>query len=120
VLPYVVIEVREYVDGSGRSPYGVWFDSLNAEAAARVAIALTRISLGNLSNVRSIGSGVSECRLNFGPGYRIYFGRDGEELLILLGGGAKKRQQRDIRAAIDRWEDYKRRKKESRGIDKRF
>jgi len=105
-----MIDVREYVDRRGRSPYATWFDSLNAEAAAKVATAVTRISLGNFSNVEGIGSGVFEYKLDFGPGYRIYFGKDGETLVILLGGGTKKRQHRDINAALANWQDYKRRK----------
>src|ERR1700687_1163880 len=74
------------------------------------ATALTRISRGNFSNVESVGSGVFEYKLDFGPGYRIYFGKDGETLVILLGGGTKKRQRRDINAAHANWQDYKRRK----------
>jgi len=105
-----MIDVREYLDSSGRSPYAAWSDSLNAEAAAKVATALTRISLGNFSNVEGVGSGVFEYKLDFGPGYRIYFGKDGGTLVILLGGGTKRRQQRDINAALANWQDYKRRK----------
>ncbi len=105
-----MIVVREYLDGSGRSPYTAWFDSLNAEAAAKVTTAVTRISLGNFSNVEGVGSGVFEYKLDFGPGYRIYFGKDGETLVILLGGGMKQRQQRDINDALANWRDYKRRK----------
>ena len=105
-----MIVVREYLDRSGHSPYAEWFDSLNAEAAAKVATAVTRISLGNFSSVEGVGAGVFEYKLDFGPGYRIYFGKDGETLVILLGGGTKKRQQRDISAAIAAWQDYKRRK----------
>ena len=70
------------------------------------------LSQGNFSNVKSVGSGVHESKIDFGPGYRMYFGKDGERLVLLLGGGTKKRQQRDIAAAIDRWRDYKRRKKQ--------
>jgi len=110
MVPLTMIDVREYLDIGGRSPYGEWFDGLNAPAAAKVAIALTRIAQGNFSNVKSIGSGVHECRIDFGPGYRIYFGKDGDRLVILLGGGTKKRQQRDIQAAITLWQDYKKRK----------
>jgi putative addiction module killer protein len=69
-----------------------------------------RISLGNFSNVEGVGSGVFEYKLDFGPGYRIYFGKDGETLVILIGGGTKRRQQRDIIAALANWQDYKRRK----------
>jgi putative addiction module killer protein len=104
-------EVREYLSRSGRSPYAEWFDGLNALAAAKVAIAVTRIGQGNFSNVRSLGSGVHECKINFGPGYRVYFGEDGRSLIILLGGGTKKRQQRDISDALATWQDYKIRKK---------
>jgi putative addiction module killer protein len=75
-----------------------------------VATAVTRISLGNFSSVEGVGAGVFEYKLDFGPGYRIYFGKDGETLIILLGGGTKKRQQRDINAALASWQDYKRRK----------
>jgi putative addiction module killer protein len=105
-----MIGVREYLDRQGRSPYKAWFDRLNAQAAAKVATALTRLSLGNMSNVKGVGSGVFELRVDFGPGYRIYFGKDGEHLVILVGGGTKQRQQRDVNAAIASWEDYKRRK----------
>ena|SRR6202166_4701722 len=105
-----MIVVREYLDTKGRSPYAAWFDSLSAQAAAKVATAVTKISLGNFSNVEGVGSGVFEYKLDFGPGYRIYFGKDGETLVILLGGGTKRRQQRDINAALANWQDYKRRK----------
>ena len=63
---------------------------------------------GNLSNSRSVGSGVHEFRIHFGPGYRVYFGREGDALIILLGGGVKARQQRDIEMARRLWADYKR------------
>ena len=69
---------------------------------------------GNLSNVKSVGSGVMEYRVDFGPGYRVYFGRDGDVVVILLGGGTKKRQQRDIESARERWVDYKQRRKTER------
>jgi len=105
-----MIVVREYLDSSGDSPYAAWFDSLNAEAAAKVTTAVTRVSLGNFSNVEGVGSGVFEYKLDFGPGYRIYFGKGGETLVILLGGGTKRRQQRDIHTALANWQDYKRRK----------
>ena len=109
-----MIEIREFLDTNGRSLYGAWFDSLNAQAASKVATAVTRISLGNFSNVEGVGSGIFEYKLDFGPGYRIYFGKDGDQLVILLGGGTKKRQARDITAAVANWQDYKRRKQESK------
>jgi len=75
-----------------------------------VAAALARIQQGNFSNAKSVGAGVHEYRVDFGPGYRIYFGKDGECLVILVGGGTKKRQQEDIKMALARWQDYKQRK----------
>ena len=105
------MQILEYLDAAGDSPYRDWFESLNAQAAAKVTVALTRIELGNLSNVKGVGAGVQEFRIDFGPGYRVYFGKDGDRLVILLAGGAKSRQQKDIAAAQKRWADYKKRKK---------
>jgi putative addiction module killer protein len=107
-----MIDLREYLDPSGRSDYAEWFDALNAQAAARVATALTRLVQGNFSNVKGVGSGIFEYKIDFGPGYRVYFGKDGDHLLILLGGGTKKRQQGDISNAIGKWQDYKKRKQQ--------
>lgn len=84
-----MIEVLEYLDASGHSPYAEWFDRLNAPAAAKVATAVTRLAQGNLSNLKGVGGGVFECKINFGLGYRVYLGKDGERLVILLGGGTK-------------------------------
>jgi len=112
MLPLVVIEVREYVAADGSNPYRKWFNSLNAQAAAKVAMAATRMEQGNLSSAKGVGAGLCEYSIDFGPGYRVYFGRDGDRLVILLGGGTKKRQQEDIRRAQALWVDYKRRKKE--------
>lgn len=85
-----MIEIREYLQAAGRSPYARWFHSLNAQAAAKVTAALVRMEHGNLSNTKSVGSGLLESKINFGPGYRVYLGKDGERLIILLGGGTKK------------------------------
>jgi putative addiction module killer protein len=106
----MVVVVREYLDSSGRSPFARWFDGLNAAAAAKVTTALTRMEAGNFSNVKGVGGGVYECRIDFGPGYRVYFGKDGDTLVILVAGGSKKHQQEDIQTAHGRWKDYKRRK----------
>lgn len=70
-----------------------------------------RLGEGNLSRVKSVGEGVLECRIDWGPGYRVYFGRDGGMLVILLTGGSKKRQPQDIERAKSLWSDYKRRRK---------
>ncbi len=103
-------DVREYVDAAGRSPFSKWLRDLNAQAAAKVTTALERIAGGNLSNVKPVGAGVLEYKIDFGPGYRIYFGRDDDRLVILLAGGTKKRQQADIEKAKAHWTDYKKRK----------
>ena len=110
MLPLPAIQVREYLDLDGHSPFAAWCDRLNREAAAKVAAALARVQQGNWSNVKGVGSGIYEYRIDFGPGYRIYFGKDGDRLVILLGGGAKKRQPEDIKTALVRWQDYKLRK----------
>ncbi len=107
-----MIEIREYLDDRGRSPFGRWFDSLDASAAVRVRTFLARMEAGNLSNIRGVGNGVLECRINVGPGYRVYFGRDGDTLIVLLGGGTKTRQQRDIDDARQLWQEYRRRRQE--------
>jgi putative addiction module killer protein len=105
-------DLREYHDRLGRSPFREWRESLNPEARRKVTMGLYRVGLGNFSNVQGVGAGVYECRINFGPGYQVYFGKDGEQIVILLGGGTKQRQQNDIRMALERWKDYKRRKKQ--------
>ena len=69
-----MIAIREYIDSGSRSPYARWFNRLNAQAAAKVATALVRLEMGNLSGVKGVGAGVFEHRIEFGPGYRIYFG----------------------------------------------
>jgi putative addiction module killer protein len=110
MVPLQAVEILEYLDWKGRSPYAEWFEGLSAQAAAKVAVAIVRLGLGNFSNVKRVGGGVYECRVNFGPGFRVYFGKDGERLIILLAGGTKKRQQKDIEDARARWQDYKKRK----------
>jgi putative addiction module killer protein len=106
------VRLLEYIDPDGQSPFRAWFDELDSQAAARVTTSLIRLEQGNWSNAKGIGGGLIEYRIDFGPGYRIYFGRDGDELVILLAGGTKQRQPRDIAVAKLRWADYKRRKRQ--------
>ena len=103
------LKVVEYVRLDGANPYRTWFDSLHAQAAAKVATAVTRLELGNTSSVKWIGA-IGEYRIDWGPGYRIYLGRDGNVVIILLGGGTKQRQQADIERARAMWAEYKVRK----------
>src|ERR1700752_261611 len=107
VLPLIMVEVREFLDRSGHSPFAAWSDRLNREAAVKGAAALARIQQGNFSSAKGVGAGVYEYRIDFGPGYRIYFGKDGDRLVVLVGGGTKKRQPHDIAAAKAAWKDYK-------------
>lgn len=102
-----MIEIRYYVAAGGEEPFADWFAGLDVLARAKVTRAIARMEQGNFSNVKSVGQGVLEYRIDFGPGYRIYFARDGETLVVLLAGGTKKRQQRDIDAAHRYWLDYK-------------
>jgi putative addiction module killer protein len=103
-------ELREYLTETGRNPFREWLHSLrDLEARARIRVRLNRVRLGNLGDCRPVGEGVSELRLDFGPGYRVYFGQDGDVLVILLCGGDKRTQTRDIATAKQYWQTYKRR-----------
>ena len=99
-------EIREYVE-NGRSPYREWFDDLDKVTAARVNLYVRRLEAGNFGAAKSLQDGVFELRMDFGPGYRVYYGREGRAIFILLGGGSKRRQDADIAAAIARWKRYK-------------
>src|ERR1700735_5385082 len=103
------IRVEEYVRPDGSSPYADWFDSLDAQAAAKVVTAKLRMELGNTSNVKWF-SGIGEYVIDWGPGYRIYLAKDGNALIVLFGGGTKRRQQADIDRAVALHTEYKARK----------
>jgi putative addiction module killer protein len=103
VLPFGVIEIRTYVGEDGRAPFARWLAGLDRVAASRVAIALGRLEDGIVSPLKSVGDGVQELRISFGPGYRIYLGREGARLVILLWGGTKQRQSEDIARAKRLW-----------------
>ncbi|MEB3310977.1 MAG: type II toxin-antitoxin system RelE/ParE family toxin [Snowella sp.] len=107
------MRVQEYVRENGSNPYQKWFDSLDAQAAAKVAVARSRLELGNLSNVKWF-KGVGEYKIDYGPGYRIYLVQEGRQLIILLGGGSKKHQQSDIQQALSLYQEYKKRKKDTK------
>ena len=83
--------LKQYTGLDGKSPFGQWLDGLDDPAAARILTAMTRIEQGNFSGVKGVGGGVFESRIDFGPGLRVYFGKDGAAIVILLGGGTKKR-----------------------------
>lgn len=100
------VEIALYESADGSSPFARWFDELDSQAALKVRTVIARMEAGNLGDVRSVGGGVLERRLTFGPGYRIYFGQDGARIVILLNGGTKRRQQADISRARAFWSDY--------------
>ena len=106
-----MIEVIAYTDIRGRNPFQRWYARLDPIARGRVRKVIDRMESGNLSNAKGVGRGVLEYRMDFGPGYRIYFGRDGDALIILLGGGTKSRQHRDIENAQALWQEYRRSKR---------
>jgi len=89
------------------SPYADWFNGLDARTAARIERYVRRMENGNFGDSKGVGEGVQELRINFGAGYRVYYGRDGERIVILLGGGSKKKQSADIKAAKARWAEYR-------------
>lgn len=101
-------EVRTYLRPDGTCPFNDWLESLrDRQTRARIRARINRVRLGNFGDCKSVGKGVSELRIDYGPGYRVYFGIAGTKLVILLCGGDKSSQSGDIRKAIEYWEDYK-------------
>jgi putative addiction module killer protein len=101
-----MLTVREYLDESGRSPFRQWLDQLDQATRARVQARVLRFELGNLGDHKHVGQGVWEARLDFGPGYRLYFGKSGREVILLLLGGHKGTQRKDIKRAKESWATY--------------
>ena len=107
-------EILLFKRPDGKIPFEEWLGSLsNQKAKDIVRSRLARIRVGLLGDTRSVGQGVCEFRITFGPGYRIYFGQQGQELVILLCGGDKSTQVKDIQKAQDYWADYRRRIRET-------
>jgi len=104
------IKVQEYIREDASIPYKQWFDSLSAQAAAKVTVAKLRMELGNTSSIKWF-DGMGEYVIEWGPGYRIYLAKDGDTLIVLFGGGTKRGQQRDIDKAKELLAEYKARKK---------
>jgi len=103
--------VVEYEQEDGTRPFSRWFSTLDVQVALKIRTVIGRLENGNFSNVKGVGQGVSEYKLAYGAGHRVYFGKDGTELVILLGGGTKKRQSGDIKKARELWVTYKARKR---------
>ena len=101
-------EVVAFRATNGRVPFEEWLDDLNdKKAVARILARLARVRQGNLGDCKSVGEGVNELRVDYGPGYRVYFGQQGRTLVVLLCGGDKRTQDQDIRLAKQHWRTYK-------------
>ena len=104
-------ELIVYRTAEGEEPFARWFSSLrDSEAVARITRRLDRLEAGNPGDCKPVGEGVMELRLQYGPGYRVYFGQDGDTLVVLLVGGDKRSQEKDIKSAVIFWRDYKERR----------
>ena len=103
--------ILEFMDEQGNSPYATWLSSLrDARARAKIIIQVDRMELGLFGDVEPIGDGLSELRIHYGPGYRVYYGKEEQHVYLLLCGGHKSTQPRDIKRAKAYWQKHKRRK----------
>jgi putative addiction module killer protein len=100
-------EIRRYITPDGRNPFAEWLSSLrDLSAVVKIEQRLDRVRLGNLGNSKSVGEGVCELKIDFGPGYRVYFGQVGSTIVLILCGGDKSTQEQDIRKAKEYWKEY--------------
>ncbi len=103
-----MIEIREYLTTDDHSPFTEWLNDLrDQKIRARVMVRINRVRLGNFGDCKPVGGGVLELRMTFGPGYRVYFARDGQSVVLLLCGGDKGSQDRDIERARQHWNEYR-------------
>ncbi|WP_035204358.1 type II toxin-antitoxin system RelE/ParE family toxin [Isoalcanivorax pacificus] len=106
------MELCHYLTSDGHDPFQSWLDALkrkDRQAAMRVLTRLNRLASGNPGDSKSVGAGVMELRIDYGPGYRVYYARAGNQLVLLLSGGSKKRQQADIEQAKEWLSDFQER-----------
>ena len=103
-----MIDIRYYQSTEGKQPFTEWLQGLrDQQARARIQARLARVAVGNFGDIEPVGEGVMELRIDWGPGYRVYFGRLGQVIVLLLIGGDKRTQQKDIQRAKECFEDYK-------------
>ena len=107
----MMIKVVRYIRSDGSDDFGTWLEKQSSEIRARIQTRIDRMELGNFGDYKGVGAGVFELRVHSGPGYRVYYGRDGDLLVILLVGGTKKRQARHIERAIANWTAYRQEKR---------
>ena len=109
-----MIEIRHYLTASGKNIFEEWLDSLrDAKAEARIAARIARLAAGNFGDCKPLRDGVWELRIDWGPGYRVYYTMIGRMCVLLLGGGDKRKQSVDINRAVGYWNDYQQRTRES-------
>ncbi|WP_024537884.1 type II toxin-antitoxin system RelE/ParE family toxin [Comamonas badia] len=107
-----MFELQAYQSPTGQAPYAQWLAGLaDRQARARVLVRVARMAAGNLGDCRAVGAGVWELRIDWGPGYRVYYAQAGKRLILLLAGGDKRSQRADIAAAIACWQDWQQRRK---------
>ncbi len=104
------VKIEFYENTSGKFPFLEWFEKIKSkETRAKIKVKLDRVILGNFGNFKSLGQGVFELKIDYGPGYRLYFGRKSSQLVLLLCGGDKSSQKKDIQKAQEYWSDYRKR-----------
>jgi putative addiction module killer protein len=107
-----MLEILRYVTESGRDVFGDWLDGLrDVRAAAKIIVRIDRLAAGNFGDHKSLPEGISVLRVDWGPGYRVYYALIDRTTVLLLCGGDKRRQTADIRRAVEFWKDYRRRTK---------
>ena len=112
----MLLELRRYQIAAGDEPVTQWLPDLaDRQARARILARLERLEIGNFGDCKLLRDGVSELRIDWGPGYRVYFGRDGRTVIVLLSGGDERKQDADIKRAMELWQEYENRKKRRPG-----
>ena len=100
--------MQEYIARDGKNHFREWFDSLkDIKAQVKIDIRISRLRLGNFGDAKRVGPGVYELRIHFGPGYRVYYGLEGNKIVLLLCGGDKSTQKKDVQKAVAHWKEYK-------------
>ncbi|MDQ6986879.1 MAG: type II toxin-antitoxin system RelE/ParE family toxin [Mariprofundaceae bacterium] len=112
-LPAEQKQVTIYLDSNGDAPFSNWINDLaDIKGRAKIRERIARLRLGNMGDCEPVGEGVSELRVHYGPGYRVYFGQEGQKIVVLILGGSKRTQKKDIKTAKVLWKDYKERENE--------
>ena len=111
-MPEMTYTINEYLDEQGNSPYGVWLKGLrDSRAKAKVMMQVDRMELGLFGDSQAIGDGLSELRIHYGSGYRVYYGKENQQVYLVLCGGDKTTQSKDIERAKLYWRNHKQRRK---------